>query len=673
VIGPREPAAQLPVARLMIDVPLAHLDRPFDYLVPSELDDTVVAGSRVRVRFAGRLVDGFVLDRVARTEHEGRLAYLERVVGEPVLTAETSALMRAVADRWAGNFVDVVRLAVPARHARAEAATGAKGKAPTEGRVGVSGPILDLNAPSPDLSGPVLDLSRWNAYRLGPQFAAALTTKDLDAPPPRAAWTVLPGEDWTARIAELVVATSVRGRGSIVVVPDQRDLDRVDAALSSALGRTEHVALSASLGPSQRYRRWLSVRRGDVQVVAGTRAAAYAPVRDLGLLIVWDDGDDLHAEPRAPYPHIRDVLTLRASMEGAGLLIAGYTRTAETQLLVDSGWLKEIAPTRAAVRNAAPRVVPAGDDFEQGRDSAAATARLPSLAWRTARESLAAGAPVLVQVPRRGYAPALACQEDRTPARCGTCGGPLASYGPQSVPRCRWCGRPAADWTCPHCGHRRLRATVIGQARTAEELGRAFPGFPVRTSAGDSILDSVGPEPAIVVATPGAEPRAEGGYGAALLLDGWAMLSRPDLRASEEAVRRWSAAAALVRPTGTVIVGADGGLTTVQALVRWDPAGFAARELADRRELGFPPAVRMASISGAGTSSGDLLADARLPEGHEVLGPVPLADGVQRYLIRVARAQGSDLAGALHEALAARSARKAVDPVRVVLDPTELW
>ena len=117
----RVPAAVDPVARLMVDVPLPHLDRPFDYPVPDTLDEQVQAGSRVRVRFAGRLVDGFVLERRADSEHEGRLAFIERSVGgEPVLTDETAALFRAVADRWAGNFVDVVRLGVPARHAAAE-------------------------------------------------------------------------------------------------------------------------------------------------------------------------------------------------------------------------------------------------------------------------------------------------------------------------------------------------------------------------------------------------------------------------------------------------------------------------------------------------------------------------------------------------------------------------
>ena len=90
------------------------------------------------------------------------------------------------------------------------------------------------------------------------------------------------------------------------------------------------------------------------------------------------------------------------------------------------------------------------------------------------------------------------------------------------------------------CGGDRLRAISVGERRTAEELGRAFPGAPVRVSGrdpgGSGVLDSVDPRPSIVVATPGAEPRVEGGYAAALLLDGRLMLDRTDLRAAEEAV-----------------------------------------------------------------------------------------------------------------------------------------
>jgi primosomal protein N' (replication factor Y) len=633
-------------------VPLAHLDRPFDYLVPAELADEARPGTRVKVRFAGQLVDGWLLERAPASEHGGRLAYLDRLVSpEPVLAPEIARLARAVADRYAGSLADVLRLAVPPRHARVERE-----------------PAADPGAVGPAGDAPV---DGWDGYPNGPGFLRALA----EGRSPRAVWSALAGEDWPLRFAEALAATARGGRGAVAVVPDARDLDRLDAALTALSGPGRHVALSAALGPAKRYRAFLAARRGAVPVVIGTRAATFAPVDRLGLVAIWDDGDDLHAEPRAPYPHARDVLLTRAQLGETAALLGGYARSGEAQLLVETGWARQIVAARETVRVRTPQVTPTGDDPQLARDPAAATARLPSVAWEAARAALKADTPVLVQVPRRGYLPSVSCADCRAPARCAHCAGPLALRSARAVPACHWCGRVEAAYACPECGGRRLRAAVTGARRTAEELGRAFPGVPVRTSGREEVLADVPGGAAVVVATPGAEPVASGGYGAVLLLDTWAMLTRADLRASEEALRRWMAAAALARSAadgGRVVVVADGGLATVQALLRWDPGWFAGRELAERRELGFPPAARMASLTGTPEAVADLLAVVRLPDGAEVLGPVPAAEGQERMLLRVARSRAAALARSLHEAAGVRAARKAAQPVRIQVDPLEL-
>jgi primosomal protein N' (replication factor Y) len=196
----------------------------------------------------------------------------------------------------------------------------------------------------------------------------------------------------------------------------------------------------------------------------------------------------------------------------------------------------------------------------------------------------------------------------------------------------------------------------------------------VRTSDRESALTEVDDGPALIVATPGAEPAATGGFGAVLLLDGAAMLGRAELRAGEETLRRWLGAASLARSSvdgGTVVVMADPGLPAVQALVRWDPAGFARRELDDREALGFPPAVRMATVDGSPVAVAALLADAELPASAEVLGPIDHGEG-ERALIRCPRRDGPALAAALAAALRVRSARKSAESVRVELDPLQV-
>ena len=113
-------------------------------------------------------------------------------------------------------------------------------------------------------------------------------------------------------------------------------------------------------------------------------------------------------------------------------------------------------------------------------------------------------------------------------------------------------------------------------------------------------------------------------------------------------------------------------LAPVQALIRWDPGWLAERELAERRSLGFPPAAQLASLTGPAAAVAEMLEEAGIPEGAEVLGPLPVGEDQERMLVRVRRSAGPALARALHEAAGVRSARKAADMVRVQLDPQEL-
>ncbi|MBX9396047.1 primosomal protein N' [Streptomyces sp. TRM72054] len=671
-------AKELPVARVLVDKGVLHLDRYFDYAVPEELDADAQPGVRVRVRFgAGRhrvregrregggLIDGFLVERRAESDYSGPLAALAQVVSpEPVLSEELLGLARAVADRYAGSLADVLQLAVPPRSARAE----------------------QRPSPAPLPPPPAPEAGSWARYERGAAFLEALASGGA----PRAVWNALPGPEWSTELARAVAATLASGRGALVVVPDGRTASRVDAELTALLGEGRHAVLTAEAGPEKRYGEWLAVRRGSVRAVVGTRAAMFAPVQDLGLVAIWDDGDDSHSEQHAPQPHARDVLLLRAAQDKCAFLLGSWSCTVEAAQLVESGWARPLVAVRDQVRAAAPLIRTVGDQ-DLARDEAARAARLPSLAWQVVRDGLRHG-PVLVQVPRRGYVPRMACAQCRAPARCRQCAGPLQARDAGAL-RCGWCGREEGSWHCPECGAFRLRAQVVGARRTAEELGRAFPAVPVRTSGREQVLDTVPGAPALVVSTPGAEPVAEGGYAAALLLDGWAMLGRPDLRAGEDALRRWIAASALVRPQGaggTVVVVAEATLRPVQALVRWDPVGHAVRELAERAELGFPPVSRMAAVSGTAEAVAEFLAMVELPSRAEVLGPVPLPvtpvaagrsrragappAGEQwvRALVRVPPGRGAALAAALKAAQAARMARGSGAAVWVRIDPPDI-
>jgi primosomal protein N' (replication factor Y) (superfamily II helicase) len=300
--------------------------------------------------------------------------------------------------------------------------------------------------------------------------------------------------------------------------------------------------------------------------------------------------------------------------------------------------------------------------------------------------------PVLVQVPRAGYLVALVCQECREPARCVFCGGPTrvpadgAGEAPKARVSCGWCGRPQVDWECPICGSRRVRSPIVGADRTAEELGKAFPQTPVRQSIGGKRIATVTDSSAIVIATPGAEPPAVGGYAGAVLLDTPLLLLRQNLRAAEEALRRWLNVVALVRSGadgGSVIAVGESAGRALQALVRIDPGGFAARELGERAAARFPPAVKLITIEGSGEALAEFSSLLQAPDHAEFLGPVELATRrseigdaseplIQRLTVRAPLAEGVPLVRAAKEAAAIRTARKSDGPLRLRVDPVEL-
>jgi len=672
-----------PVARVRVDSTLPQVDRTFDYRVPAELSEDAVPGARVRVLFNGHELTGYIEERAATTDWtRTSLLPLKSVLSRvPSVAPEIFALAEALADRYASTVANVLRLAVPPRiaaldkkyapllpgyesaylgdsapvstsdapenaapeHAESEPSTAAAASSAAVSSAtdpyawlatpGAPAPfVLDPPALNPDAPDAA---SVFSDYENGAEFiedvAAGAAT--------RAVMTVLPGHlehTWADVLATALAAAATSGRGAIAVVPTAKNLDLLEAALAERLPADAFVRLSSDSTPHTRYHGFVKARLGRVPVVIGTRAAAYAPVANLGLVVCWDDGDSSLVEQRAPYCHARDVLLLRASAENTAALFAGFSMSSEAARLVRTRWASHVRAPRALVRDYSPRIFSTGSEFELARDPLAAMARIPHLAFEHARRALARG-PVLVQVARSGYIPSFSCERCRMPARCGECSGPLSVASGSSVPSCSWCGHLAQQWRCSECGFTHWRYSAAGATRTAEELGRAFPNVPVISSAGDHVRASVGPEPALVVATPGAEPVAFGGYAAALLLDADKMLRFDSLRAPEAALRRWLNAAALVRPAaleGTVVTTASPS-PVEQALVRWDPAWFARQELEERAQTGLPPAVRTAAVTGAEVDVRAFMEEflessallERVREQLRIVGPVPLDQG----------------------------------------------
>lgn len=608
---------------MLIDSPLPQLDRLFDYLIPDEFKD-VPTGVRVKVplRTAGRVVDGYIVELGEEMDAARTLATIESVVSlVPVLPDRLYRLARHAADRAAGSASGILRLAIPKRQVRVEKSWCAPGSQPA--------------------------LTQEAVQRAEEAVAAYEGLVSVLSDSGRAAVEAIPVQrgdhpQWAVLLASSAVLQLAAGRSSVLVVPDYRDQEILLASLATMLPDEAVVRHDARQSNPDRYRAFLRTLSDVPCVVVGNRSAVYSPVK-AGLVAIWDDGDPLLAEPLTPYVHARDAALIRQEQERSALVLVAHTRSTDAERLVQHGWLQNVT----AVRRVIPRVRLSTPDELAQPDQ-----RVPSSAFAAARAAAADG-PVLIQVARPGFSPTLVCASCRSPARCAHCGGPLNVRRRGAVPVCGWCGRSANAWRCARCDSVQVRLASSGTERTADELGRAFPGVRVIVSDGAHPVQHVDAKPTLVVATRGAEPLAVGGYRAVILLDGARMLQAPDLRIGESALRWWANAAALAAPAAPIhLVGVDGPVA--RALATWSPAAYARTELEARFPLRMPPAARVAQIEGAPASVRTAL-DALTKAGIErdwILGPLPVGDdGRVRALVRFSYASGQSVAAILRAAV----------------------
>ena len=604
------------IARVYVDVPVPQLDHLFDYLIPAELQDQAKPGIRVKVPFSGRQLSGYIVELVDSSDRDKLLPITKIVSKEVVLPPASVELFRSVADHCAGTFADVARLAIPPRVSRVEKASTTW----MEPQVIQEPCSLDLYPQGTNLR---------QAFRAGKT--------------PRVAWTLAPVAnqvgDWANGLAGLVADTVANHRRVLVLVPDEADCTRVLTTIKAVINPEAVVCLSAEKGLSARYAAFLAATRGQAWVVVGNRSAAYTPLPDLGLIAIWDESDAAFTERHYPYPSLRDIIAIRSSQTKTGVVFAGYSRSTSIQQWVKKSWLGEIGFDAQAHKATSVMRIASQDERSLDRDKMAHSSRIPHDVFSVITAGLARG-PVLVWVPWLGGRRNFICRRCGLAMRCD-CSGSFAETQ-AGVVICGICGRQ--DWTCA-CGSTGWRAVTIGSARTAEELAAAFPKVPVLKSDSTGKIEQIEPDPAIIIATPGCEPHCDGGYAAAVVLDGKAFLSRPDLWAGEEAVRRWLNLTALVRSRrdgGTVLIVGPSQDRAVQAVVRLDAAGFADRELADREEAGFPPARRMAIFTGS-QQEVDEVAQQLSKAGYiDLLGPIPGDE--TRLIARSAVGRGEDFA-----------------------------
>jgi len=571
-----------------VEVAPAHLDHPFDYRVPDGL--SVSLGQRVRVPFAGSTRAGWVIGDAppGDTAVEG----LRSIAGTdgPWSWFDETALqvLRWVAWRYAAPLAAVLRHCVPGRVAGVDReAEGWESPAP---------PAPAVRPPCP--------ASAWRPYNAS-ALLKAVAGSGSSEPATRAGqifwWRPLVGDDRAAMSGDLVSRCLSSGRSAVVLSADPNAaVARMALAVAGSLGadlRGEPALRSRSRA---RYRAALRCLLGHARVAVGGRGAVFAPVRDLGLVIVDDEANPTYKERRSPRHHAREVALARARAAGAVTVLVADLPSAALWRLHAGGHCAVITGDRLTERRRAPRVDVV--DLASPRPGARRT-RLGPVAAQAVEGAVAAGTAAVVLVARRGEGTALACRTCGRRRACPTCDGAVRADVPDAPEwTCATCGWSGSAFACLSCGSRDTAPLAAGAGRLSAELRRSHPAAAVARMEG---FDAEGPttRPAVAVMTRGSvvgRPAWLGDEQADVVVvpDADALLGRSRFDAGEDALRLWLSAGGWARRI--VLQTREPSAPAVQALVRWDPEGFWRDEAERRAELGWPPHAWLLRLDAGG-------------------------------------------------------------------------
>lgn len=575
------------VARIIVDLDVPHLDRPFDYAIPEHMLGRVHIGSLVRVKWGGRRINGWVVGLALSSDHDGELSPLLRILSAiPLFTADMLTTYRYLAARFAVNLSQILSLAIPIRRQKVEEELG---------------PVL---FPLPSVTDPSSNrrLGTADSQRLQRSVVQVVPHQQLDL-----LFSTF-ADSWATNTPLIVTA------------PTLFVAKQIRRALSDKFPNAAIGFQASELPHASRYETHLRSLRGEYVAVIGTRAAAWTPFPVPSVLAIWEDGSEHYRERRAPNFDILDIAVARVRWERFGLVAASYSRSVKSQMLVQSEWAESVEPDPHAVRQNVPRIqVTDPDAFE--REGISALSVLPDAAFRTLREGLKTG-PVLVQAMGIGRFVVLPCTNCRSRWHCEHCGVPLQSRGAllENAIACSNCGRPGDLTRCPACGAGPARTLEVGADRTARELGLAFPDVPVVISSSTTkIRRRIRSIPQIVVATAGAEPQVRDGYAAVVILEAERLAYSGRLDAEAAAARRWFSTFALGRPRSAGLLAGQVPDRLSSALVRWRPVQLAGELLSELRDVGFYPARWVVGLRGQASAVRSVLA--KLESGEYALDP----------------------------------------------------
>ncbi len=474
------------------------------------------------------------------------------------------------------------------------------------------------------------------------------------------------GSGKTRVYSETIARAAAAGRGAIVLVPEIALTPQMVQRMRKEFGEGVAVVHSG-LTLAERYDTWRAIREGMFSIVVGPRSAVFAPVRNLGVIVVDEEHEHTYKQSESPRYHARDVAVIRGRLEGAVVILGTATPSMESYLNATEGKYDLVELPMRIDAGPLPEVEIVDMRDEPPVDSEGAFSRRLAVA---VGETLDQGKQVILFLNRRGYASFVQCMSCGHSEQCGDCNVSLTYHATDRAMRCHYCGASAREPDkCPECGGHNLRFGAPGTQRVEKAVKELFPETSVARMDRDTttrhgshwriLRDFAEGKTDILL---GTQMIAKGldfpGVGLVGVVAADVGLNLPDFRAGERTFQL------LTQVAGRTGRGAERGRVVVQTYVpehytialaqAQDYSPFFEREASERRGvgLGYPPYTRLVAIVVKGRDEGAVVqAASRLasfldrgaakmgePE-PEVLGPAPAPieriKGVYRWQVLV--------------------------------------
>ncbi len=487
------------------------------------------------------------------------------------------------------------------------------------------------------------------------------------------------------------------GRSALLLVPEIGLTPGTAAQMVAAFGG-EVALLHSQLTPDERAEQWHRIRRGAARVVVGTRSAVFAPMPDLGLILVDEEHDGSYKQEETPRYHARDVAVMRAKLAGCTVVLGSATPSLESWNNAERGRY-ELLQMRERVRERPLPVVEMIDMREEFRQTGQEHIFARQLVEET-QATLDRGEQVIILLNRRGYSFVVMCRSCGEKIECENCAisltyhkaGDEHALAAEAGARggeakagqrleCHYCGfRRGVPKACPHCGKEHLYYLGAGSQQGEERLAELFPGARIGRMDRDAVRSRSDMERLLgrlhsgeINLLVGTQMIAKGHdiHGVTLVgvVGADFALGLPDFRAAERVFQL------LTQVSGRAGRGDKPGRVLVQTYqpdhyvnrfaCEHDFPGFAAREMYFRRGARYPPFTALANLIVQSEHLEEALAwsarlgqwlDGRRPEGVRVLGPAaaPIArlKRIYRYHFLLKAGRRDVLRGVLRELLA---------------------